>query len=135
VAALVYGSFVLLRARRYYIKRKYPGRYDITLANDDSNDRRNSLMAVRTPPVVVEVSNARRRIEQRVSLGSDFVGLGGMERKLLVVMVGLPARGKSYISKMLVRYLCWTRTTVKVFNVGDYRRKVRQKGHTHSTGI
>ena len=29
------------------------------------------------------------------------------ERKLLVVMVGLPARGKSYTSLKLCRYLNW----------------------------
>ncbi len=39
-------------------------------------------------------------------------------------MVGLPARGKSYIVKMLVRYLKWTGFEAEVFNVGSYRRKI-----------
>jgi 6-phosphofructo-2-kinase len=38
-------------------------------------------------------------------------------------MVGLPARGKSYIAKKLKRYLSWLGYRTKVFNVGDYRRK------------
>ncbi|TMS15818.1 6-phosphofructo-2-kinase/fructose-2,6-bisphosphatase 1 [Larimichthys crocea] len=37
-------------------------------------------------------------------------------------MVGLPARGKTYISKKLTRYLNWIGVTTKVFNVGQYRR-------------
>jgi hypothetical protein len=39
-------------------------------------------------------------------------------------MVGLPARGKSYIAKMVQRYLKWTGYVVSVFNVGSYRRKI-----------
>ncbi|XP_061423209.1 6-phosphofructo-2-kinase/fructose-2,6-bisphosphatase-like isoform X2 [Lethenteron reissneri] len=41
----------------------------------------------------------------------------------LIVMVGLPARGKTYISKKLTRYLNWVGVSTKVFNVGMYRRQ------------
>lgn len=34
-------------------------------------------------------------------------------------MVGLPARGKSYLSNKLMRYLRWLEYDVKVFNVGQ----------------
>ncbi|CAF0936753.1 unnamed protein product [Didymodactylos carnosus] len=40
----------------------------------------------------------------------------------VIVMVGLPARGKTYISKKLARYLHWIGIKTKVFNVGEYRR-------------
>ncbi|KAL3901066.1 MAG: hypothetical protein SGCHY_000885 [Lobulomycetales sp.] len=42
--------------------------------------------------------------------------------KLIIVMVGLPARGKSYISKKLNRYLSWLGFRCRVFNVGNRRR-------------
>jgi broad specificity phosphatase PhoE/predicted kinase len=41
---------------------------------------------------------------------------------LVVVMVGLPARGKSWMARHLARYIAWTGTPTRVFNVGDYRR-------------
>ncbi|KAJ8410545.1 hypothetical protein AAFF_G00194490 [Aldrovandia affinis] len=41
----------------------------------------------------------------------------------MIVMVGLPARGKTYISKKLTRYLNWIGVPTKVFNVGQYRRE------------
>ena len=37
-------------------------------------------------------------------------------------MVGLPARGKSYITKKLQRYLSWQQHDSKIFNVGNRRR-------------
>uniref|UniRef100_A0A8C8JI05 6-phosphofructo-2-kinase domain-containing protein n=1 Tax=Oncorhynchus tshawytscha TaxID=74940 RepID=A0A8C8JI05_ONCTS len=43
----------------------------------------------------------------------------------LIVMVGLPARGKTYISKKLTRYLNWIGVPTKVFNLGQYRREVQ----------
>ena len=48
--------------------------------------------------------------------------------KLVVVMVGLPARGKSYITKKLARYLNWLQHDTKIFNVGE-RRRVAASGH------
>lgn len=41
----------------------------------------------------------------------------------VICLVGLPARGKTYISKKLARYLQWIGVNTRVFNVGEYRRK------------
>ncbi|KAI8953553.1 6-phosphofructo-2-kinase-domain-containing protein [Xylaria longipes] len=43
--------------------------------------------------------------------------------KLVIVMVGLPATGKSYVAKKLSRYLNWLQHKTHVFNVGDRRRE------------
>ncbi|KAK6463890.1 6-phosphofructo-2-kinase-domain-containing protein [Scheffersomyces coipomensis] len=43
--------------------------------------------------------------------------------KLVIVMVGLPARGKSYITNKLTRYLNWLQHDCRVFNVGNTRRR------------
>ena len=51
--------------------------------------------------------------------------------KFALVMVGLPARGKSYIARKLARYLRWLGHETEVFNVGSYRRDLvgSQKSH------
>ncbi|KAF7317071.1 6PF2K domain-containing protein [Mycena chlorophos] len=50
------------------------------------------------------------------------------ESKIVLAMVGLPARGKSYLSNKLMIYLKWLEYNVKVFNVGQLRRtRARQK--------
>lgn len=43
--------------------------------------------------------------------------------KLVIVLVGLPARGKSFISRKLLHYVNWTGVKCQAFNVGKYRRK------------
>jgi 6-phosphofructo-2-kinase/fructose-2,6-biphosphatase 4 len=43
--------------------------------------------------------------------------------KILVVTVGLPARGKTHISRSLERYLRWAGIKTQVVSLGDYRRK------------
>ena len=42
---------------------------------------------------------------------------------LALVMVGLPARGKTHIARRLDRYLRWLGVATRVFNVGNYRRE------------
>lgn len=42
--------------------------------------------------------------------------------RICVIMVGLPARGKSLIAQRIVRYLLWLSIESKCFNVGSYRR-------------
>ncbi|KAK4058938.1 Fructose-2,6-bisphosphatase [Microbotryomycetes sp. JL221] len=56
------------------------------------------------------------------------------EAKIVVAMVGLPARGKSYLSNKLMRYMLWLEYQVKVFNVGQlrrakYKKKAEQTGY------
>lgn len=45
-------------------------------------------------------------------------------KKLAIVMVGLPARGKTHVARCLERYLNWLGFTSSVFNVGNYRRRL-----------
>jgi 6-phosphofructo-2-kinase len=42
--------------------------------------------------------------------------------KCIIVMVGLPARGKSYITRKIARYHNWTQHKTRIFNVGNRRR-------------
>ncbi|KAF9109527.1 hypothetical protein BGX27_007502 [Mortierella sp. AM989] len=48
-------------------------------------------------------------------------------------MVGLPARGKSYLVKKLQRYLTWLQYDTKVFNVGNRRRIASKGDNTNGT--
>lgn len=49
---------------------------------------------------------------------------------LMLCMCGLPGRGKSFISKRLVRYLNWKGVPCAVFNAGNYRRQLLGAGET-----
>lgn len=54
---------------------------------------------------------------------SPLLNLGHTNSKLVIVMVGLPARGKTHIARKVARYLTWVGVTCRVFNVGQYRRQ------------
>ncbi|GAA5822670.1 hypothetical protein JCM11251_004335 [Rhodosporidiobolus azoricus] len=82
------------------------------------------------------VSNAAPRLEHRssdlgkeasfgMSAGATIEKPDYSEAKIVVAMVGLPARGKSYLSNKLQRYLLWLE--YQVFNVGQYRRQIYRK--------
>ncbi|KAJ1551262.1 Fructose-2,6-bisphosphatase, partial [Cladochytrium tenue] len=47
-------------------------------------------------------------------------------------MVGLPARGKTFVSRKLARYLAWLGHQSRIFNVGTYRRDVAGASREHS---
>jgi broad specificity phosphatase PhoE len=69
-----------------------------------------------------EGNSLKGLVTEEVSHGSW--SMLGLERPLVIAMVGLPARGKSYIVKMLIRYLTWISYEAEVFNVGSYRRRI-----------
>ena len=41
----------------------------------------------------------------------------------MIVLVGLPARGKSFVARKMEHYLNWSGVFCKIFNVGRYRRE------------
>eukprot|EP00053_Salpingoeca_punica_P015412 m.141788 g.141788 ORF g.141788 m.141788 type:complete len:574 (+) comp16704_c0_seq1:253-1974(+) len=43
---------------------------------------------------------------------------------LVIVMVGLPGRGKSFLARKLSKFLCWKGMSSEVFNVGKFRREL-----------
>ncbi|KAI9049441.1 hypothetical protein LZ554_006473 [Drepanopeziza brunnea f. sp. 'monogermtubi'] len=48
--------------------------------------------------------------------------------KIAIVLVGLPARGKTHISVSLSRYLQWLGVKTRIFHLGDYRRATIGEG-------
>ncbi|KAI8071279.1 6-phosphofructo-2-kinase-domain-containing protein [Gongronella butleri] len=87
-----------------------PGRW-IKLAEEEKPYlHRHSVGLAEIPGVVRTLKPASYQPERQ------------LETKLVIVMVGLPARGKSYIVKKLRRYLNWLQYETKVFNVGNTRR-------------
>ncbi|KAI4873081.1 hypothetical protein NFI96_019298 [Prochilodus magdalenae] len=61
----------------------------------------------------------------RYSLASSLIAWAShmTNSSTMIVMIGLPARGKTYMSKKLTRYLNWIGVPTKVFNLGEYRRE------------
>ncbi|XP_066915176.1 6-phosphofructo-2-kinase/fructose-2,6-bisphosphatase 2-like [Clytia hemisphaerica] len=49
----------------------------------------------------------------------------------MIIMVGLPARGKTYIARKLCRYLNWCGISAKVVSAGHYRRENAGTDLTH----
>ncbi|KAI0075792.1 bifunctional 6-phosphofructo-2-kinase/fructose-2,6-bisphosphate 2-phosphatase [Panus rudis PR-1116 ss-1] len=111
-----------------------------------------SIPVIQSPPALFgaggpmlkqfDQSNAASRIgSQAATPPRSVVGIGNKvakpdysEAKIVLAMVGLPARGKSYLSNKLMRYLKWLEYDVKVFNVGQLRRsRARQKAQQSGT--
>lgn len=45
-------------------------------------------------------------------------------KKHALVLVGLPARGKTFVARKIARYLSWLGYRTRTFNVGEYRRSI-----------
>jgi hypothetical protein len=76
-----------------------------------------SSVSESTPTLKKETS---ANLLQTYAAGGEDLARGS--HKLLLVMVGLPARGKSFISRKLCRYMNWLGFKCRVFNLGSYRR-------------
>ncbi|KAJ9639442.1 6-phosphofructo-2-kinase [Coniosporium tulheliwenetii] len=101
------------------------------LASYDSDSSRSSLTTASASfqqptvkPADLEVEKRQQRGPGTESPSERFAKRVGMDSKLVIVMVGLPARGKSYVTKKLCRYLTWLQYETRIFNVGERRRTI-----------
>ncbi|CAL4108178.1 unnamed protein product, partial [Meganyctiphanes norvegica] len=87
-------------------------------------------------PSLLCVSNDRRLRRMSEHKGNKaFAGRGQQDYvniPHIVAMVGLPARGKTYMARKLTHYLNWVGIKSKVFNLGDYRRQVIKEFKDHN---
>eukprot|EP00299_Pterocystis_sp_00344_P015650 c7827_g1_i1.p1 GENE.c7827_g1_i1~~c7827_g1_i1.p1 ORF type:complete len:501 (-),score=95.28 c7827_g1_i1:164-1666(-) len=65
---------------------------------------------------------------------TERIRLASTEKHLLV-MVGLPARGKSYISRKIEMFLNWKGVGAKLFNVGKMRRAQAKEPSAHDASF
>lgn len=73
-----------------------------------------------------DASGVARPVEDIAALATRRE-LTHVEGKLVFIMVGLPARGKSFIARKLQAFLSWLGFRCKTFNAGQSRRKEGQK--------
>ncbi|RLN38145.1 hypothetical protein BBJ28_00008312, partial [Nothophytophthora sp. Chile5] len=52
--------------------------------------------------------------------------------KLIIFLVGLPGRGKTFIGHILARHLTWMGHKSRVFNTGEYRRRLVGSNVNHA---
>jgi predicted kinase len=94
--------------------------YQKKTQNNEVTERKSRGLSFHRSESFMELQNAEANTSGRNQAFISF----GLEQPLVIAMVGLPARGKSYIVNMIIRYLKWIGFEAKVFNVGSYRRKM-----------
>ncbi|CAL4085171.1 unnamed protein product [Meganyctiphanes norvegica] len=87
--------------------------------------------------IISSIDNDSRCL-RRISEHSGTKAFAGRGQQLyiniphVIVMVGLPARGKTYMARKLSHYLNWIGIKTRVFNLGDYRRKAVNEFKDHN---
>jgi broad specificity phosphatase PhoE len=88
----------------------------------DSNSQSHwSLGAANSTSAMNSPSNSSQVAQQTALL--TIQALLRREGKLILAMVGLPARGKTFMARRLKRHLSWMGYRIEIYNVGNYRRK------------
>lgn len=94
------------------------------LVNKLSNSDGVMLNAALEKSVLDELPEAGEllNVGRHACLVADQLLVPKERRRLAIIMVGLPARGKTFTATKLARYLKWLGHKTKHFNVGQYRR-------------
>ncbi|GKY98481.1 hypothetical protein MPSEU_000805400 [Mayamaea pseudoterrestris] len=90
-------------------------RKSITMAPPSPRTNASSYYAGSTE-IAQETPITLNRLEPRRKLTKNST-------RLVIVLVGLPARGKSFVARKLHYYMNWSGCKCEIFNVGRYRRQ------------
>ncbi|GET85584.1 6-phosphofructo-2-kinase/fructose-2,6-biphospha ta se,putative [Leishmania tarentolae] len=97
----------------------------------NSADTANVILAAPSTPATAPAAEERPSLQEMPQEPVDLAELHHSSYatisdtvSVIVCMVGLPGRGKSFISKRLMRYMNWKGVPCKVFNAGNYRRQL-----------
>jgi broad specificity phosphatase PhoE len=95
------------------------------LARSSGTDRRNRDSVTNQVPVMKREESINEMTERVVETATDArLRLTPDAGRLILVLVGLPARGKSMLGYKLGRFLGWRGYRTRHFKVGDRRREV-----------
>ncbi|KAG0671749.1 hypothetical protein C6P45_005014 [Maudiozyma exigua] len=94
---------------------------------DTTVTRPNSMSKKKRTPTTLDIPG----LTKSKSSPNGLISRNDHGSKLVIIMVGVPATGKSFITKKLSRYLNYSMYHCKVFNVGNTRRKYTKE---HSLG-
>ena len=84
-----------------------------------NNDIENKPMYSKRRPTTIDVPG----LTKSKTSPDGIISIEDLGSKLIIVMVGLPATGKSFITNKLSRYLNYSMYYCQVFNVGNTRRR------------
>eukprot|EP00457_Paulinella_chromatophora_P002622 gb/GEZN01002627.1/.p1 GENE.gb/GEZN01002627.1/~~gb/GEZN01002627.1/.p1 ORF type:complete len:682 (+),score=115.86 gb/GEZN01002627.1/:112-2157(+) len=87
----------------------------------DSSSPPSPQEGAMSPPARIEPEQRQRSTDMLKSqMARDLL----WRHKLVIVLVGLPARGKSFLGSKVVGFLQWQGISAKSFNAGAYRREM-----------
>lgn len=97
---------------------KNAGHTTQTCADDESGHGGEDYYKRGSKELATETALTLERLEARRKLTKNA-------ERLVIVLVGLPARGKSFLGRKLMGFFNWRGVECKVFNVGKYRRQAQ----------
>ncbi|KAG7750761.1 hypothetical protein KL911_004640 [Ogataea haglerorum] len=97
------------------------------MSRASSSSALTSAISIPGQTMNLHVVNSNGSEQSQLNLLPSKGDTGSEALKLAIICVGLPATGKSYITRKLQRYLNWMQYNTKIFNVGNTRRQRNAK--------
>ena len=124
-AGLMYCYYCLVHARRKGLRG--------IIAKGHRRQSSEGLIATTVSGMAVATARFAHRAllhhrTRKMTYSNPVTDDEAVSERIVIAMVGLPARGKSFISKAILRYLIFLGVACKLFNAGNKRRDKGKAG-------